>query len=130
MGTKKETGDKGENIACAFLESKGYFIIKKNFRAARCEIDIIARKDEYIIFVEVKTRKTQKFGNAALAVGAQKQKNIITAAEIFIASDFESGLDSGSLYENMQPRFDIVEVYVDEKNKKNYINHIEFAFIT
>jgi putative endonuclease len=119
---KKEIGNKGENIACIFLESKYYKIVEKNFRAAKCEIDIIAQKDEYIIFIEVKTRSTQKFGNASQSVGIEKQKNIIKTAEIFLASS--------ELYIDMQPRFDVIEIYIDVKTGKNYINHIEFAFIT
>jgi putative endonuclease len=122
MADNKETGKKGENIACAFLESKGYKIVEKNFRAARCEIDIIAQRDEYIIFIEVKTRKTQKFGSASQAVGTVKRKNIITAAVMFV--------ETNDLYVNLQPRFDVIEVYMDGKTGKNYVKHIEFAFIT
>ena len=119
---KKQTGNKGENIACVFLKSKGYIIVEKNFRAAKCEIDIIAQKEEYIIFIEVKTRKSQKFGNASQSVGIEKQKNIIKTAEIFIAKN--------EIYTDAQPRFDVIEVYIDVKTGKNYISHIEFAFIT
>ena len=119
---KKEVGNKGENIACTFLESKSYNIVEKNFRAAKCEIDIIAQKDEYIIFIEVKTRSSQKFGSASQSVGGAKRKNIIKAAEMFIALN--------DLYIDMQPRFDVIEVYIDVKAGRNYINHIEFAFIT
>ena len=119
---KKEVGNKGENIACIFLESKGYKVVEKNFRAARCEIDIIAQKDEYIIFIEVKTRKSKIFGNASQSVGIEKRGNIIKTAEIFIAAH--------ELYIDAQPRFDVIEVYMDLKTGKNYVNHIEFAFIT
>ena len=119
---KKSTGNKGENLACIFLESKEYSIVEKNFRAAKCEIDIIAKKDEYIIFIEVKTRKSQKFGSASQSVGFGKQKNIIKAAEMFLTMN--------DLYMDLQPRFDVIEVYMDDKTGRNYINHIEFAFIT
>ena len=122
--TTKELGNRGEELACMFLESKNYNIVDKNFRAERCEIDIIAKDkyNEYIIFVEVKTRRTRQFGNASQAVGIEKQKNIIKTAELFLAAN--------DLYIDMQPRFDVIEVYIDIKTGKNYINHIEFAFIT
>ena len=73
----KDLGNSGENIARLFLESKGYKIIEKNYRANRKEIDIIAQKDEYIIFAEVKTRSSAAFGIPSESVNIKKQQNII-----------------------------------------------------
>jgi len=119
----KDFGDDGENIAGLFLESKGYKIKEKNYRAYRKEIDIIAIKDGDIIFAEVKTRSTAKFGTAAMSVGREKQKRIIFAAKIFL-------LNNDKLYSGLQPRFDIIEIYRDKKTGKNYVRHLEGAFIT
>jgi len=118
----KELGNSGENIARLFLESKGYKIIEKNYRAYRKEIDIIAQKDGYIIFAEVKTRRSVNFGNASESVNITKQQHIITAAKIFLIKNAQ--------YSELQPRFDIIEVYRDNKTGKNYVRHIEGAFIT
>ena len=119
----KDFGNSGENIAFLFLQGKGYAIIERNYRAWRKEIDIIAKKDGYIVFAEVKTRRSAKFGTPSQSVGKEKQKHIITAAKKFL-------LESGARYSALQPRFDVIEIYSDKKNDKNYVRHIEGAFIT
>lgn len=111
----KELGDIGENIAVKFLENKKYIILDRNFRAQSTEIDIIAKDKEELVFVEVKTRKSHKFGEAYEAVGEFKMKNIINTARAYIYKH--------NLYDT-QIRFDIIEVYYNEKR----INHIENAF--
>ena len=121
----KDFGNGGENTACVFLESKGYKIIAKNYRAFRKEIDIIALKGGDIIFAEVKTRSSAKFGLPSESVGIEKQRNIILAAKKFLLER-----ENNSLYADFQPRFDIIEIYRDKKNGKNYVRHIEGAFIT
>jgi len=130
MGNTKKLGADGENIAVLFLESKGYEIAAKNYRAkikskkgAGQEIDIIAKKDGYIVFAEVKTRSSLTYGVPSESVNINKQKHIISVAKRFLT-------ESGSLYSESQPRFDIIEVYHDNKTGKNYVRHIEGAFIT
>ncbi|MCL1857900.1 MAG: YraN family protein [Oscillospiraceae bacterium] len=118
----KELGNSGENTACLFLESKGYKIISQNYRANRREIDIIAQKGEYIIFAEVKTRSSVNFGTASQSVNIKKQRHIISAARLFLLKNF--------IYSELQPRFDIIEIYRDSKTGKDYVRHIEGAFIT
>jgi len=119
----KKLGNSGENTAYLFLESKGYQIVEKNYRAYRKEIDIIARKDGYIIFAEVKTRSSVNYGAPSESVNLKKQRHIIFAAKKFL-------LDNGRLYFNFQPRFDVIEIYRDKKTGKDYVRHIENAFIT
>lgn len=118
----KIVGNNGELIACLFLESKGYRIIEKNYRAYRKEIDIIAKKDGYLIFAEVKTRRTTNFGTPSESVNHTKQRHILWAAKKYLA-------DHAGFYSELQPRFDVVEIYCDQKTKKNYVRHIEGAFI-
>lgn len=123
MENLKKLGADGENIACLYLESKGYETVKKNYRAKnRCEIDIIVKKDEYIVFIEVKTRTSSSFGVPSESVNIAKQKNIIAAARYFLN-------ESGNLYSKSQPRFDVIEIYKDNKTGKNYVRNIENAFI-
>ena len=119
----KILGAKGEDAACAYLEYKGYEIIERNYRAYRKEIDIIAKKDGYLAFVEVKTRRSANFGAPSESVNWEKQKHIILAAKKFLADNYRA-------HKTSQPRFDIIEIYCDEKNQKNYVRHIEGAFIT
>ena len=70
------TGKKGEDIAVACLKGKGYRIVERNYKCPLGEIDIVAKDGDVIVFVEVKSRKSEEFGDPQLAVGLQKQKKI------------------------------------------------------
>lgn len=73
---RKRTGKKGEDIACAYLKSRGYRIVERNYRCPFGEIDIVARDGDAIVFVEVKSRKSEEYGDPQLAVGLEKQKKV------------------------------------------------------
>lgn len=108
------TGELGERIAAKYLEENGYEILKRNYKAANCEIDIIAKRAEHLAFVEVKARRDASFGLACEAVDAKKRQRIIKAAQMFIMSyEDYSGIS-----------FDVCEVYLKERR----INYIENAF--
>ena len=113
----KNLGRAGENFAAKYLESQGYKIIAQNFRIRSAEIDIIAEKNDTIIFVEVKTRSNTRHGLAAEAVNINKQRKIIEAASVFLQD--EKYFDSAC-------RFDVIEIYSTGKNLE--LNHIENAF--
>lgn len=110
------TGKMGEELAARYLESNGYVILKRNYRAAGGEIDIIAKKGDHLAFVEVKTRKNRRFGLPADAVDFHKQQKIIRTASAFLVSYTK--------YEDAS--FDVCEIYTDDR----YINYIEAAFET
>jgi putative endonuclease len=112
-------GNLGEDIARLYLESKGCEILAMNYKFLRREIDIIARDGEYIIFVEVKTRTNVKYRTPGANVDLKKQKRIIFAAKGWLLENKTS----------LQPRFDVIEIYRDIKNDKNYVRRIENAFI-
>ena len=112
----KAVGDLGERLAKEYLEKKNYNILETNFRTRLGEIDIIAKKDYVIIFVEVKARKNLKYGMPYEAVNHRKMQKIIKVAKNYIA--YKSQGDN-------QYRFDIIEVFLSENDK---INHIEDAF--
>lgn len=110
-------GKKGEDFAANFLEKIGYEIIERNFHSRYGEIDIIAKKDEYIAFVEVKTRKADVKYAPSEAVTYTKQKKInLTALTYIVKNDV-----------SLQPRFDIIEVMSNE-GRIYKVNHIENAF--
>ncbi len=121
-----QTGILGERVAADYLQSKGYTIVKRNYRFLKYEIDIIAKKDQYIVFVEVKTRtefKGSKYGRPSAAVDLEKRKNLVKAAKSFI-----NYLNiKGMFY-----RFDVVEVYVNtdpiSKEKTFKVNHMLGVF--
>ena len=118
----KTLGDAGENAVTNYLQNKGYNILARNFRYGRfAEIDIIAEIGDTIVFVEVKTRRSNKFGMPAEAVTPQKQQKIITAATKFIQDN--------ELYDR-SCRFDVVEVFeINSDGNISYkINQIPNAF--
>ncbi|HXH20063.1 MAG TPA: YraN family protein [Chitinophagales bacterium] len=110
-------GKQGEKAAYAFLRKKGYEMLATNYRFEKTEIDIICRKHNTIVFVEVKTRTSEMHGNPEEAVDARKQEKIVRAAERFIQSNDMLG----------DVRFDVISVIIDGK-KKEKITHITDAF--
>ena len=112
---KKTVGDFGEDLVEEYLRNKGYDILDRNFRKPFGEIDIIARIDEIVVFVEVKTRKNKDFANPSEAVTISKQQKIIKASQAYL---MENDLTDSVI------RFDVAEVIrVDGE-----INYIENAF--
>ena len=109
----KILGTKGEVLAKDFLKKKGYKIIEVSFSNQIGEIDIIAKQGETIVFVEVKTRSSNKFGFPSEAVGFHKQNKIRSVALSYLKST--KNLET-------QARFDVIEV------SENEIRHIENAF--
>jgi len=112
---KRVFGNKGEAYAVNFLKQKGYKILAQNWIHEKAEIDIIAKMEETIIFVEVKTRSTDYFGFPEESVGKAKQENILRAAQGY--------LENNDL--NNEVRFDIVSIIATDKVHKIY--HIEDA---
>ncbi len=116
----EKLGAFGERKAANYLRLHGYRIVDTNCRYRQGEIDIIAKKRNYIVFVEVKLRKNSDYGQAREFVTAAKQQRVITAAQLWLQSHETE----------LQPRFDVIEVYAPEgvSSKKVTINHIENAF--
>ncbi len=82
---KREFGNKGEDLACDYLLKNGYEILERNVHFSKlCEIDIIAKLKKKIIFVEVKTRKTNSFGTPLEAITKSKYNNIKTGVFYYV----------------------------------------------
>ncbi len=113
----KDIGRVGEERACNFLLNQGYWILSRNFNTTHGEIDIIARDNDEYVFVEVKTRLSSKFGKPAESINKEKIKHIIKASRFYIYVNH---------LENRFIRYDVIEVYIGEKNV--LINHIKNAF--
>lgn len=77
-------GNKGEMLASRYLLDKGFAVLHYNWRSGHKEIDLIARERDTLVFVEVKSRRDESFGNASDAVTTQKIHNLISAAEVYI----------------------------------------------
>ena len=108
------TGREGEARAADYLRKQKYEVIGANYRCRFGELDLIAKKRELVIFVEVKLRKNDRFGAAAEAVTLSKQDKLRKAAASWLASH---DCDAPT-------RFDIIEIYTETGR----INHIENAF--
>ena len=115
----RELGRFGEERAARWLRWHGYRIVETNFACRSGEIDLIAQKGSYIVFVEVKLRRSADFAAAREFVTAAKQQRIRTTAALWL-SQHETGL---------QPRFDVIEIYAPRGAEgKIKLNHIENAF--
>ena len=114
MSDKIKIGSKGENLAADFLRRKGFKIVAQNYRFRRAEIDLIVQKENWIIFVEVKTRSSTNFGEPEEFVDDHKVRNIFKAAEEYIFSNNWLG----------HIRFDIVSVKL---GREVVIDHFEDA---
>ena len=97
----RRTGKKGEDIACAYLKSRGYRIVERNYRCPFGEIDIVARDGDAIVFVEVKSRKSEEFGDPQLAVGLEKQKKVSRISLMYLKEKHLYPCDA---------RFDVVAI--------------------
>ncbi len=87
----QEYGQEAENHAALFLARRGYVILEKNFRTRFGEIDLIAKDQQYLVFVEIKARKNDWFGGARAAITRAKIKKIIQMAKFYIYSKKISG---------------------------------------
>jgi putative endonuclease len=116
MAEFHETGKQGEAIALNHLRQNGYTILETNWQSGHKEIDIIAQKNDQLVIIEVKARKTAFFGEPEEFVTKSKQKMLIVAANHYL---FKNNLD-------LEVRFDIISVLFKGDNYR--VNHIEDAF--
>lgn len=113
----KQIGYAGEKIVALYLEKKGYTVLKRNFCVRGGEIDIIAKKDNVVAFVEVKTRMTNALVSGFEAITMRKKRLIIKTAVKYIC-DYEV---------DCQCRFDVASVELCEHKVVNF-SYIENAF--
>lgn len=111
-------GKTGEDIACQFLQEKGYEIMERNWTWRKLELDIIARKDNCLIIAEIRTRTTDVYGEPEYTVSDKKIRRIINAADVYIKKNMI----------DLDIRFDIISITGQNGNFK--IKHIEDAFIS
>jgi len=119
---RRKLGDWGEEIAEKYLQDKGYKIIEKNYQKRWGEIDIIAKENEELVFVEVKTRTKDKsalYGLPQDSVDFFKQKKLIKTARIYL---YEKNYSS-----QINWRIDVIAVELDGQNKKVNLKHIRNA---
>lgn len=112
---RRKIGAVYEDMAVNYLEKSGYKILERNYGNSYGEIDIIAKKDEVIVFVEIKFRSNNRYGDPLEAVNLHKQHKIIRVAQYYYIKNGYS--------ENVPCRFDVIAIYGD-----GTIRHEENAF--
>ena len=120
MRESNQLGVWGESLAAGYLREHGYEVLEANFRSRFGEIDLIARKGGYVAFVEVKLRRSDRYGRAAEQVDGRKQQRLMLAARSYLA-----------LHPQECPmRFDVVEVYAPQgrMDRRPQIIHWKAAF--
>lgn len=120
MKSKDLLGPWGEALAAEYLRRRRYEVVACNYRTRLGEIDLIVRSRRYLVFVEVKLRKTDAFGEAREFVDAKKQARLRQAAMLWLEQNET----------DLQPRFDVIEIYAPEgmETRNPEIRHLEDAF--
>ena len=120
MGKNNLSGAWGEALAAEYMRKKHYQVVAAGYRCRFGEIDLIVKNRKYLVFVEVKTRKNSDFAGAREFVDRNKRDRIRVTASLYLSQNPT----------NLQPRFDVVEVYAPqgELTAKPEIIHMEDAF--
>ena len=116
--TRQLLGGEAEAAAEGLLRRKGYRILERNVRVGRGELDIVARAGETLVFVDVKARRTDRYGGVAYAVTARKQRQLIQLAARYLAR---------RRLERQPCRFDVL-LYDAGDSASPVLEHIENAF--
>lgn len=116
MALHNQYGAVGEELACQYLQKKGYYILDRNWRSGHKELDIVALKENELVIVEVKARKSANFGNPEDAINMQKIRRTVAAADAYVRYNrFDFHI-----------RFDVIAITGVSPNVE--IKHIEDAF--
>lgn len=115
---KKNLGKEGEEIACRYLQERGYVLVERNYRTRLGEIDLIMASGPYLVFVEVKTRSNTIFGDGSESITRQKQTRMKQTAFHFLRNHAHPPLFL---------RFDVILIMILAK-KNPQISHISNAF--
>ncbi|MGN0220581.1 MAG: YraN family protein [Prevotella sp.] len=116
MAAHNELGKWGEQVAAEFLMKKGYQIMFRDWKIGRRDLDIIARKDDVVVIVEVRTRRNNHFGDTEMTINRQKVRNLCIASNAFVKQ----------LRIDNEVRFDIVAI-TGTPDTGYTINHMEDA---
>lgn len=117
MTDRQKTGKIGEQLAQEHLVALGYEVLEVGFRYRRVELDIIAKHDECLVFIEVKARKGHGFGHPSLAVSTSKERNIAKAARAYMRQ----------IDHTWEVRFDIISILF-HADGSHQLEHLEDAF--
>jgi putative endonuclease len=115
---RRDTGILGEKIAGEFLKKRGYDIIEANYRCPEGEVDLIARHQDYLVFIEVRTKRSLAFGTPEESITAAKKERLKNVAAYYLQAH-----DAFP----QQCRIDVVAIELDRRGKPSRIELIENA---
>jgi putative endonuclease len=116
MRYKKRLGSWGESVAAEYLAGNGYILLERNFRTEYGEIDLIALIENTLVFVEVKTRTSQKFGYPEEAVSQKKKNHLLASAQTYLQTHQEFDRDW---------RIDVLAIERIDRHSPPEITHFE-----
>ncbi len=121
MGKSNISGAWGEALAAQYLQKKRYRVVAVGYRCRFGEIDLIVKDRKNLVFVEVKTRKSDAFARGREYVGKTKQDKIRATASMYLSQNPTK----------LQPRFDVIEIYAPQgvETEEPVIEHLEDAFV-
>ena len=111
-------GEVGERVAARWLARRGWSVIAQRFRSGHRDIDLIAERGGTVAFVEVKTRRRERFGGPVGAVGWRKQRELSRSAAVWLDRHGRAGADY---------RFDVIGVIIEGERVR--LRHVENAFV-
>jgi len=115
----RQRGKWGEGLALEYLKKKNYALVASGWRSRFGEIDLIVQNKEYLVFVEVKLRKNTDFAYAREYVGKDKQRKLRATANLWLAGHETQ----------LQPRFDVIEIYAPDGSAAPEMIHPEIIHI-
>ena len=115
---KQRLGQWGERLAVAHLRRKGYEILETNYRCAVGEVDVVARQGEYLVFVEVRTRRGQEFGTPEESITTRKRAKLVEVAETYLQEKDLNDIDW---------RIDVVAVQLTSRGRLLRVSHLPDA---
>lgn len=118
MAKRKDVGAWGEAIAARHLTQLGYVLRERNWRHDRGELDIIAQQGDTIVFVEVRTRRSDAYGQPQETISPRKRAKLIATAQAYLETH---GL------QDVQWQIDVIAIELDQRNAASRIEHIECA---
>ena len=123
MNSNIRLGEAGEKYACQYLQRNGYEILQANFRCKIGEIDLIARDNDTLVFIEVKTRSGNRYGLPQAAVTRRKKHKLRKTAQLYL---LQQGLDLHACL----LRFDCIAIVMTAEHREpQYFSHIKNIFL-
>ena len=116
---KRKLGQQGEEIATGYLRQQGYDILARNWRCPVGELDIVAREGEILTFVEVRTRRGDRFGGPEESITLAKQAKLVELAQTYLK---DAGLEDEAW------RIDVVAIELGQRGEVKRLNLIRWAF--